>query len=185
MINLRKAEIEESEEILEFYQNVISTTKGTEFKTRWSERYPNLEYIETGIKNQEFYICKENNKIIACFALNNSFKPEYENINWMINAKPDEIIIIHAFAVTSNLAGKGIGKEIFNQIKENSLKNNKKTIRIDIIDGNIGAKKVFEKLGFKYVGTAEITHQAVGLEKFHLYEYLLKKEKTSITDCYR
>ena len=103
----------------------------------------------------------------------------------MINAKPDEIIIIHAFAVTSNLAGKGIGKEIFNQIKENSLKNNKKTIRIDIIDVNIGAKKVFEKLGFKYVGTAEITHQAVGLEKFHLYEFLLKKEKTSITDCYR
>ena len=184
MTNLRKAGIGETEEILEFYQNVISSTKGIEFKTRWSERYPNLEYIETGIKNQEFYIYREDNKIIACFALNNSFEPEYENINWMIDAKPDEIIIIHAFAVTSNLAGKGIGKEIFNQIKENSLKNNKKTIRIDIIDGNTGAKKVFEKLGFEYVDTAEITHQAVGLEKFHLYEYLLKKEK-HLTDCYR
>lgn len=56
MTNLRKVGIGETEEILEFYQNVISSTKGTEFKTRWSERYPNLEYIETGIKNQEFYI---------------------------------------------------------------------------------------------------------------------------------
>ena len=103
MTTLIKAGIRETEEILEFYQNVISSTKGTEFKTRWSERYPNLEYIETGIKNQEFYICREDNKIIACFALNNHFEPKYENINWMIDAKPDEIIIIHAFAVTQIL----------------------------------------------------------------------------------
>ena len=148
MINLRKAEIEESEEILEFYQDIISSTKDTEFKTRWSERYPNLKYIETGIENQEFYVYRENEEILACLSLNNRFEPEYENVNWMIDAKPDEIIIIHAFAVSSNLAGKGIGKEIFNQIKENALKSNKKTIRIDIIDGNTGAKKVFEKLGF-------------------------------------
>ncbi len=181
MINLRKAEIEESEEILEFYQDIISSTKDTEFKTRWSERYPNLKYIETGIENQEFYVYRENEGILACLSLNNRFEPEYENVNWMIDAKPDEIIIIHAFAVSSNLAGKGIGKEIFNQIKENALKSNKKTIRIDIIDGNNGAKKVFEKLGFEYVDTAEIFHRAVGLEKFHLYEYSLKKEKKKNT----
>ena len=173
MINLRKATIEESEEILKFYQNVINSTKGTEFKTRWSERYPNLEYIETGIENQEFYVYIENDGILACLSLNNRFEPEYENVNWMINAEPDELIIIHAFAVNSDLAGKGIGKEIFNQIKENALITNKKTIRIDIIDGNIGAKKVFEKLGFEYVDTAEIFHIAVGWEKFHLYEYIL------------
>ena len=177
MINLKKAKPEESQEILEFYQNVINSTKGTEFKTRWSERYPNLEYLETGIENQEIYVYRENDGILACLCLNNRFEPEYENIDWMINAMPDEIIIIHAFAVTSDLAGKGIGKEIFNQIKENALKNDKRTIRIDIIDGNVGAKKVFEKLGFEYVDTAEIFHRAVGWEKFHLYEYLLKKEK--------
>ena len=175
MINLKRARTEESQEILKFYQNVINSTKDTEFKTRWSERYPNLEYIETGTENQEFYVYRENDRILACLSLNNRFEPEYENINWIINAKPDEIIIIHAFAVTSDLAGKGIGKEIFNQIKENALKNNKKTIRIDIIDGNIGAKKVFEKLGFEYVDATEIFHKAVGWEKFHLYEYLLKK----------
>lgn len=173
MVNLRNAEIEESEEILEFYRNVINSLEGTEFKTRWSERYPNLEYIETGIQKGEVYVHTENGKIIACLALNNRFEPEYENIKWMTDAEPQEIIIIHAFAVDSDFAGKGIGKEIFNQIKENAIKNNQKTIRIDIIDGNLGAKKVFEKLGFEYVDSAEIVHRAVGLEKFHLYEYPL------------
>lgn len=173
MINLRNAVLEESKEILKFYRKVIDSLEGTEFKTRWSERYPNLEYIESGIKKREVYVYTENGKITSCFVLNNRFEPEYENIDWMTNAKPQEIVIIHAFAVAQDSAGKGIGKEIFNQIKENSIKNNQKTIRIDIIDGNVGAKKVFEKLGFEYVDTAEIFHRAVGLEKFHLYEYPL------------
>lgn len=173
MIDLRNAATEESEDILKFYQNVIDSLEGTEFKTRWSERYPNLEYIETGIRKRETYVYTENGKIISCLVLNNRFEPPYENIDWMISAEPQEIVIIHAFAVASDYAGKGIGKEIFNNIKENAIRYNQKTIRIDIIDGNDGAKKVFEKLGFEYVDSAEIFHRAVGLERFHLYEYPL------------
>ena len=69
---------------------------------------------------------------------------------------------------------KGIGREIFNQIKTKAMRNNKKTIRIDIIDGNVGAQRVFEKFGFEYIDTVEMFHEAVGMENFHLYEYVLK-----------
>lgn len=55
------------------------------------------------------------------------------------------------------------------------MKNNVKTIRLDIIDGNAGAQKVFEKLGFEHVDSVEMFHPAVGAEKFHLYENVLKK----------
>lgn len=175
MITLRKAKIEQSQTILEFYQNTIDSIKGSEFKPKWSRDYPNLEFIEKSIEKKELHICSKDNEIIACAVLNNHFNPEYENINWICDAKPHEIIIIHAFAVDSNHTGKGIGKEVFNQIKANAFKNNIMTIRIDIIDGNIGARKVFKKFGFEYVDSAEIFHPAVGLEKFHLYEYILKK----------
>ena len=107
--------------------------------------------------------------------MNNRFNSEYENINWNVNAEPNEIVVIHTFAITSNLAGKGIGKEIFGQIKTCALQKNKKTVRIDIINGNTGAQKVFEKFGFEYIDTVEIFHPAVGLEKFHLFEYDLEK----------
>lgn len=182
MINLRKAEIKDTEKILEFYQKVIESNKDSEFKPKWSRYYPNLEYIETSIENGELYIYTENDNIIASVVLNNRFNPEYEDINWNVSAKLDEITIIHTFAVDSNFAGKGIGKEIFRQIKENAIKNNQKTIRIDIINGNIGAQKVFEKLGFEYIGTVDVFHKAVGLEKFHLYELALIKKKEKIND---
>ena len=39
----------ESCEILKFYQKIISDIKGSEFMPKWSESYPNLEYIEDSI----------------------------------------------------------------------------------------------------------------------------------------
>lgn len=176
MTGLEKAKMNESEKILGFYRDVIDTTGESEFKTRWSERYPNLEYVKTAIENGEMVICKKDDEIIACVVLNNRFDPEYENVNWNIDANPDEIIIIHAFAILTRFAGKGIGKKVFEEIKADAIRNNKKTIRIDIIDGNTGALKVFEKLGFEYADSREITHQAVGLETFHLYEYDLNEK---------
>lgn len=170
MITLRKAEIKEARDVLEFYQSIINSIEGSEFKPKWGHHYPNLEYIETSIEKGEIYTYTRDNHIIASAVLNNGFNPEYDNVKWIVNAKPDEITVIHAFAVDSNFTAKGIGKEIFNQIKENALKNNKKTIRIDIIDGNIGAQNVFKKFGFEYVNSIEIFHKAVGLERFHLYE---------------
>ena len=176
MIDLRPAKSEESKKILKFYQNTINSIKGTEFKPKWSNSYPNLEFIETCIEKQELYVCSKEGIIIASIVLNNRFDPEYENIEWTIDAEPQEVIIIHTFAVASDFKGKGIGKEILNLIEENAIKKNQKTIRLDIINGNDGARKFFENYGFEYIATVEIFHEAVGLEKFHLYEYVLEKE---------
>ncbi|AMD17098.1 hypothetical protein TL18_03100 [Methanobrevibacter sp. YE315] len=175
MTNLRKAKPSEAEEILRFYRNIINSIKETDFKPKWNEHYPNLEYIKTSIKKEELYTYTKDDTIISCVIINNLFNPEYGNINWAIDAESDEVTIIHTFAVNSNFSRKGIGKEIFEQIKINALNNNQKTIRTDVINGNVGAQKFFKKIGFQYVDSIELFHEAVGLEKFHLYEYLLKK----------
>lgn len=180
MTVLKKAEINDAEKILKFYQDVIDSIENTEFRPKWNDNYPDMEFIEKSIGKEELHICTKDDEIIACVVLNNRFDPEYININWNVDASSDEIIIIHTFAVSSNLTGKGIGKEIFSQIKNEAMKNNKKTIRIDIINGNVGAEKVFRKLGFEYVDTVEILHPVAGLEKFHLYELVIKKSKVGV-----
>jgi GNAT superfamily N-acetyltransferase len=170
MIRLKKAKPDDAKKILKFYLEVIASIEGSEFKPKWSNSYPDLEYIQTSIEKQELYIYADGGNIISSIILNDRFDPEYGNIKWAVNAKSDEVIVIHTFAIDSNFTGKGIGREIFNQIKDDALKNDKKTIRLDIIDGNTGAEKVFRKFGFKYIDSVEVFHEAVGLEKFHLYE---------------
>lgn len=174
-MNLRKADINDAERILEFYKIIIANSKSDKFNPKWNDKYPNLEFIKSTIIKEELFTLNNDENIIASVIVNDSFNEEYENLNWIVNAKYGEFAVIHTFAVHPEYSGKGIGKNIFNQIKENALKNNLKSIRIDVIDGNVGAEKVFRKLGFKYIDTVELQHNAVGLEKFHLYEYPLKK----------
>lgn len=174
MIRLRKAQISESEAILKFYRNIIFSIRDSEFKPKWNDSYPDLEFIENSILKGEMYVYSSNNDITACVVVNSEFGEEYNDIEWHVNAKQSETIAIHAFAVNS--MGRGIGKEIFNRIEDNAIKNDKKSIRIDVIDGNEGAKKVFKSLGFEYVDSVEFFHDAVGLQTFHLYEKILKNQ---------
>lgn len=174
MIQLRNARIDESEQILTFYRHIINTTDD-EFNPKWNDNYPDLEFIENSIRKGELYIVKNDENIISSVIVNDEFDKRYDDANWIVNAKEDEIIAIHTFAVNPACRGKGISKKIFDIIKKHCLKNNKKSIRIDVIDGNVGAQSVFKHLGFEYINTIEINHDAVGLERFHLYEYDLKK----------
>lgn len=174
-MSLRNAHASEACNILEFYQEVIESIRDSEFNPKWNDLYPNLEFIKKCIEKEELYICTENGLIISSAILNNVFDNDYRHIKWLLNAEPDEIMVVHTFATNPQCMGKGYGKKIFEDIKSIALENNRKTIRIDVINGNVGAQNVFEKLGFKYVDTVEIDHPAVGLEKFHLYELVLKK----------
>lgn len=113
----------ESCEILKFYQKIISDIKGSEFMPKWSESYPNLEYIEDSILKGELY-ANSKGSIAACAVLNNEFGHDYSNVKWHVNAKLEEIVVIHTFAVGS--IGKGMGKDIFDYILKEAKKNNKK-----------------------------------------------------------
>ena len=168
MIQIRRAKIHESMDILDFYRNIINTPND-DFNPKWNENYPDLEYIENSILKEELYIYKPDEKIVSSIIVNNNFGGRYNDANWTVNAEASEIVVIHAFAVDPGCRGKKISKEIFNIIRKYSLKNNKKTIRVDIIYGNDGAESVF-----KYIDTVEEYYDAVGFERFLLYEYDLK-----------
>ena len=168
---LRNAKMHEAYDIFNFYQKLISDIDRSEFHPKWSESYPDLEYIEDSILKGDLYV-NSKGSITACLVLNDEFSPKYNEVKWHVNAESDEIVVIHTFSVKS--IGKGMGKEIFDHIVKQSKKNNKKTIRIDVIDGNVGALKVFEKWGFEYVDSLNVFHESVGLQTFHLYERQLE-----------
>ena len=177
MAYLRNAKIDEAKDVLKFYQKIISSLDNSEFDPKWNEKYPDLIFINDSISKKELYIFKKSDSIIASAVINHEFSEKYCNINWIIEAESHEITAIHTFAIDPHFRGMGIGRKIFNEIKETARKNYQKIIRLDVIDSNIGAQKVLEKLGFEYVNTVEIFHYAVGMEKFHLYEFPLKIEK--------
>lgn len=51
---LKKAEIDEAEDVLIFYKDVIKSIKNSDFKPKWNDKYPDLEYIEKSIKKMNY-----------------------------------------------------------------------------------------------------------------------------------
>jgi ribosomal protein S18 acetylase RimI-like enzyme len=64
----------------------------------------------------------------------------------------DELqLLMDGIAVDRNYRGKGIGKLLFSNLEEFAVRNNLKTIKLDVIDENPKAKRLYERIGFKDV----------------------------------
>lgn len=57
--------------------------------------------------------------------------------------------------------------------ENHSFTSNVKAIRLDVYDGNVPAIKLYEKCGYKYIGTVDLGLGNYGLDWFKLYEKLL------------
>ena len=47
------------------------------------------------------------------------------------------------------------------------------TIRLDTLENNIPAKRLYEGFGFHSCGDIDVEYEGVGVKKFTLYEYLI------------
>ena len=116
-MNLHKAELDDAERILEFYKIIIANSKSSQFNPKWNKNYPNLEFIKSSIIKEELLILNENENIIASIIVNNYFNKEYENLNWIVNAKYGEFAAIHALQFIQNIQGKELEKIYLTKLK--------------------------------------------------------------------
>jgi hypothetical protein len=48
-----------------------------------------------------------------------------------------------------------------------------KTIRLDVLDGNIPAENLYLGMGFQYLNKVQMYYEDTGWTAFRLYEYVL------------
>lgn len=59
------------------------------------------------------------------------------------------IINIHDLAVRSGWRGKGIGSRLLKAVEEEALKSSCSKITLEVLDRNPGARKLYERMGYK------------------------------------
>ena len=48
-----------------------------------------------------------------------------------------------------------------------------KTVRLDVLEGNLPAEKAYGKVGFQYVDTVRMFYEDTGWTNYKLYEYIV------------
>ena len=168
----RKAAKEEFYKIRSLYGNLIDQEKDDPSFPRWKKGiHPSDEMIQNSIDREELYVLADGDEIVACVIANAEKVDGYSDAPWQIDS--DEVIVLHVLAVHPNHRGKGLAQRLVENIIEQERKVGKKTLRLDVIENNTTAEKLYQKLGFQYIQAKTLYYNVVGEMTFKLYELVL------------
>ena len=154
---IRKATIEDINEIAQLYDTAIDYEDSHEKYTSWQKGiYPTAETAASGVKNDSLYVLEGGGKLLASVILDTRQPPEYKNISWGVDAKLGEALVIHTLCVHPECSGAGVGSAIVEFAKEIAKKNNCIAIRLNTTSRNTLAIRLYEKNGFNVVAQQKI-----------------------------
>lgn len=169
-MEFRICNMNDLDSVAAFYEEVVEYLEANINYPKWTKDYPNRESVKEAIKNRTQYICLDNDEIVGAVVYNTDPGGDYKSVNWSKNIEQGKYHIIHTFAVAPNLARRGVGCYMIDKCISISQKLKFEAIRLDVVPDNIPAKKLYEKKGFKYVGTLDLNRGIKEIPVFDLYE---------------
>ncbi|MFO0891714.1 MAG: GNAT family N-acetyltransferase [Isosphaeraceae bacterium] len=87
-------------------------------------------------------------------------------------------LVMDGIAVSPEARGGGIGTRLLNRLKEFAAEQGYRTIRLDVIDTNPGARRLYERLGFVATRTEDVRYLRwlLGFSAATTLEYAVKPE---------
>lgn len=171
---IRKADPDQFPDVREFYYAVIDGIGDSNDSAGWKKDiYPTQESLLDFINRGELYIAVENEMIVGAMALNHQFNDEYRTVPWSVQAENSAVTVIHILAVHPEYTRKGYAKKLVQYAIDHSRSSGQRVIRLDVLKGNIAAKKLYTVMGFQYVAALPMFYEDVGCTEFELYEYSL------------
>lgn len=168
----RKAAKEEFYKIRSLYWNLIDQEQDDSSFPHWKKGiHPSDEMIQNSIDRKELYVLADGDEIAAGVIANGEKVDGYSDALWQIDS--DEVIVLHVLAVHSDRRGKGLARRLVENVIEQARNAGKKALRLDVIENNTSAEKLYQELGFRYIQTKTLYYDVVGEMTFKLYELVL------------
>lgn len=146
----RKATREDIPFIWNIFQSAILRRK-KDGSNQWQDGYPNPEVIEEDIKKDAGYVLMLEEEIAGYVAILINDEPEYAKIegSWLSN---EDFVVFHRVAIAEQWIGKGLAKELLEQVEIFARNCGIRSIKADTNFDNLPMLRLFEKMGYIYCG---------------------------------
>ena len=170
---IRKAAPDEYDAVRNFYHSLIDAmAAGPEVYVGWKKDvYPSPELIAGSIGRGEMYLALEGEEICGAMVFNHDHNREYDEYEWPTEADDSEVMVIHALGVHPGHARRGYAGALVKKAIDVAHETGMKAIRLDVIEGNVPAERLYESFGFRYLTSIRMYYEDTGLTDFRLYEY--------------
>ncbi|KPU45863.1 putative acetyltransferase [Oxobacter pfennigii] len=171
---IEKGSINDIDQLENLYDNLNDyLAQGINYPGWAKGIYPVRETAVNGIESNSLFILKIDNEIAGSVILNHKPEIAYSQITWGIEADYNDIIVIHTLTVHPKYMEKGVARRLMDFAKSYSMEQKMKAIRLDVSIHNAPAISLYEKCGYRYVGTVDLGLNIPELVWFKLYEIVL------------
>ena len=161
-------------EIQDFYWELIDKMQDSDYLPGWEKGvYPSDAFLMESLTAGELFALRLDEKIVAAMIMNHDCNEGYKGTEWNANAAADEVMVIHALGVSPEFHGYGFAKKMVEEAIHISRQKQQKAIRLDVLNGNLPALKLYEKIGFQYRRTVQMFYEDTGWTDYLLYELVL------------
>ncbi len=177
-VHIRKANPGEFEAVRSFYHSHIDQSQGSPFDIGWKKGiYPSDSYLLDALAAGALFVGIAEEEIVAGMILDHHCNEDYRKVTWLTEAAAEEIMVIHALGVLPSWGGKGIGAAMVDKAMEIAGKAGCKVMRLDVLEGNLPAVRLYTRAGFRLVDALPMFYEDTGWTKFELYEKVLSPDE--------
>lgn len=143
-MEIRKAKIEEAEEILKIYKSLIGYEG-----CLWDEYYPNIEIVNNDIKKETLYVALIGNEIVG--AAQAGIDEELFNMEFFSKEKKNPRDLSRV-AVKKEYQKQGIARKIIAYIEDELRKEGVDYMYLTVGKTNIKAYNLYKSIGYETKG---------------------------------
>lgn len=175
---IRKAEKKDDSALCRFYEEVCDAQKACEYSPRWHFGiYPAPEDLSAYIENGEAYLTMSGAEIAAACVLRRGEDPLYQAVVWPTNARPDEVGVMHLFAVHPKFRRRGYSDAMLDWLIARAETSGIRVLRLDVVKGNLPAEKLYPAHGFRFVEERTVFYEDTGDLAVRLYELVIQDQR--------
>ncbi len=155
VLEIRPASSHELNRIYDFYRIVCNALESAQYSPLWQmDCYPCMEDIKNHISNRDMYIALYDSTIVGAMAV----------VNY------DDYASLHLLAVHPDYRRKHLSDDMMKKLFQIAEERKNHKIVLDVIQGNLPAEKLYQKVGFKLTGEREEFIARIGSVCFNTYE---------------
>lgn len=155
-IKIKPAKAGEIKKIYNFYKEVCEGLESEKYSPLWKfGTYPCMEDLENHINNKNMFIAVIDDRIASAMATINH--GDYSSL--------------HLFTVHSDYRNRHLGRLMIMKLIEIAKERKNSKIMLDVVKGNLPAEKLYQNMGFEYIGEKSEFIERVGKVDFNIYEY--------------
>lgn len=121
---------------------------------QWDEVYPDAADLARDLAAGTLHVLREGDGILGCVTLDTTHDPLWQGMAWSAAGEP--AAVVHRLMVHPVQQGRGLAKQLMAHAESLARTRGFRAIHLDCFMANPAALALYERLGYRRTGTAQM-----------------------------